>query len=139
MALILCPECNREISDTLSSCHYCGYVINSNTTPNFRWSDLSPKKGFVVRGLFCILLGIAIFVGVLVSAVFYRFGLLDILFIVASFLISGYGLKRLGGVQRGSCPYCGVAVTVPARLALFKCKNCKKKSTNRGHYLEGID
>ncbi|MBQ2882693.1 MAG: zinc ribbon domain-containing protein [Alphaproteobacteria bacterium] len=31
MALINCPECNREISDKAKACPHCGYPINLNT------------------------------------------------------------------------------------------------------------
>ena len=31
MALIKCPECNKEISDTTSVCIHCGYKIGSNS------------------------------------------------------------------------------------------------------------
>ena len=30
MALIKCPECNKEISDKAKSCPYCGFPINNN-------------------------------------------------------------------------------------------------------------
>lgn len=29
MALIKCPECNREISDTAKTCPHCGYKLNA--------------------------------------------------------------------------------------------------------------
>lgn len=32
MALILCPECNREISDKVASCPHCGYPFPSSST-----------------------------------------------------------------------------------------------------------
>ena len=31
MALMKCPECNKEISDTTSVCIHCGYKIGSNS------------------------------------------------------------------------------------------------------------
>jgi len=31
MALIKCPECNNEISDSINNCIYCGYKINNNS------------------------------------------------------------------------------------------------------------
>ena len=30
MALIKCPECGKEISDTAKSCPNCGYMIHNN-------------------------------------------------------------------------------------------------------------
>ena len=35
MALISCPECNKEISDKAQSCPHCGYPI-SNTNSKYR-------------------------------------------------------------------------------------------------------
>ena len=31
MALMKCPECNKEISDTTNVCIHCGYKIGSNS------------------------------------------------------------------------------------------------------------
>jgi len=41
MALIKCPECEREISDKAISCPYCGYPIAEN------WQDLEPKEPMI--------------------------------------------------------------------------------------------
>lgn len=34
MALIKCPECNKEISDTVDNCIHCGYSINKRNVEN---------------------------------------------------------------------------------------------------------
>lgn len=34
MALIKCPECNKEISDKSPQCIYCGYPISDTITQN---------------------------------------------------------------------------------------------------------
>lgn len=34
MALIKCPECEREVSDKAVSCPHCGYPINDPTVPD---------------------------------------------------------------------------------------------------------
>jgi len=31
MALIVCPECNRDMSDTLSACPHCGFVVKKES------------------------------------------------------------------------------------------------------------
>lgn len=49
MALIKCPECGREISDTVKACPGCGVVINAEKKLDTKW---------VIR----ILLGIGILV-----------------------------------------------------------------------------
>lgn len=34
MALIICPECGKEISDKSSNCIHCGFPIQSSTIPS---------------------------------------------------------------------------------------------------------
>ena len=34
MALIKCPECGKEISDTSNQCIHCGYVFKNSTSKN---------------------------------------------------------------------------------------------------------
>ena len=49
MALIRCPECNKEISDKADACPHCGFPITSpkNNAPTpMTW--LSEKNGFIV-------------------------------------------------------------------------------------------
>lgn len=31
MALIICPECGKQVSDQSDQCVYCGYPIKQNT------------------------------------------------------------------------------------------------------------
>ena len=33
MAMIKCPECGQEVSDTAKSCHHCGYRIKISANP----------------------------------------------------------------------------------------------------------
>lgn len=59
MALITCPECKKEISDSVDSCPHCGYVINEK--------KVKPKKK---KGCFTWILVII----VLLLAFFYYYG-----------------------------------------------------------------
>lgn len=59
MALITCPECKKEISDSVDSCPHCGYVINEK--------KVKPKKK---KGCFTWIL---VFI-VLLLAFFYYYG-----------------------------------------------------------------
>ena len=47
MALINCPECNKEISDKATSCPNCGYPVEKKINKNLNSSvlDLCPKCG----------------------------------------------------------------------------------------------
>lgn len=59
MALITCPECKKEISDSVGSCQHCGYVINEK--------KVKPKKK---KGCFTWILVII----VLLLAILYYYG-----------------------------------------------------------------
>ena len=50
MALILCPECGKEVSDTTKTCVHCGYVFKtSKKEKNFK--ELLSNKKVLVIGL----------------------------------------------------------------------------------------
>ena len=54
MALIRCPECNKEISDTAISCPHCGYILKPNTNKSSK-----KRKGCFTWILFLIALILA--------------------------------------------------------------------------------
>lgn len=45
MALIKCPECNKEISDTVESCIHCGYKITKLEVYNKSKEEKIETKG----------------------------------------------------------------------------------------------
>lgn len=47
MALISCPECNKEVSDKTTSCPYCGFPIQEMNQPKFSPTGMNvcPKCG----------------------------------------------------------------------------------------------
>ncbi len=57
MALIKCPECGKEISDTAKNCIHCGYVLKeeTNVAPQQSIIGVSKKrkssKNFLVAGI----------------------------------------------------------------------------------------
>lgn len=55
MALIKCPECGKEMSDTLNSCPHCGYVFNKKN------SNKTKKKYIIgIPIILCVLIIISI-------------------------------------------------------------------------------
>ncbi len=54
MALINCPECGKEISDTVKSCPNCGYKIRS-TTNHIKMSK-STRKLIVIVAACCVII-----------------------------------------------------------------------------------
>lgn len=57
MALIDCPECGKEISNTVKSCPHCGYRIRRINRNNRKVRKLSKKRIAVVAACCVILLG----------------------------------------------------------------------------------
>ncbi len=56
MALIRCPECNKQISETVESCPHCGYKFSSGET-----KKVKEKQGkFTVLGF--VVIAVIIFV-----------------------------------------------------------------------------
>lgn len=55
MALINCPECKKEISDSVSACPHCGFVINEKKKPKKK------KKGCFTWVLLIIVILLAFF------------------------------------------------------------------------------
>lgn len=56
MALINCPKCNHEISDTINKCIHCGQYINKKRNINIIFS----KKIFLIFIITLILIGVCI-------------------------------------------------------------------------------
>ena len=55
MALIQCPECRKEMSDTLNSCPHCGYVFNKKNSRTI-------KKKYIISIpiILCVLIIVSI-------------------------------------------------------------------------------
>ena len=71
MALIKCPECNKEISDKASSCPHCGYPLEKKETKKVR--NKEPKKRFsskeyklwgLILGICCSVLLLILLLGI---------------------------------------------------------------------------
>ena len=70
MALIRCPECNKEISDTAKKCQYCGCNIKAvikraeqvrkQKEAQEAWENASPKEKAVINTITWIIIGIIV-------------------------------------------------------------------------------
>ncbi|NDL66663.1 zinc-ribbon domain-containing protein [Anaerotalea alkaliphila] len=66
MALIRCPECQREISDQSQSCPHCGYPLRASygsggSYQAGRVSDQEPSFGMALLGFFFPLVGLILY------------------------------------------------------------------------------
>lgn len=70
MALIKCPECGKEVSDTAKACPNCGYDIQEYLRKeNIHKIDNQPMDKSVIIKIVAIM---AIFIGILVFYAFYQ-------------------------------------------------------------------
>ena len=132
MALVSCPECGKEISDTARSCPHCGYSATekpanqTRRTPLIDGPSRAPGILFAAGGMVMILFGLLIL----------PLGFFPIIIGVAMMI---FGMQRLSGTQTGRCPYCGNEVMIPINDRTCKCSHCHKISTKTGNFLETID
>jgi hypothetical protein len=60
MALIKCPECAKEISDTVSNCPHCGYAIKKPGPPTVIELTGKKWKKLTLVGWILIFLGFSV-------------------------------------------------------------------------------
>ncbi len=137
MALITCSECGREISDVASSCPHCGYVMNKVSVNQMKRTPLFSEQRSYALGVFLIAAGVIFSFGsLLLMVAFLPFGILGLIVCFAAIFS---GVQQLNGIQKGTCPYCGNAVSISAKDFTCKCPHCRKTSTKKGDYIETID
>lgn len=59
MALIICPECKKKISESANSCPNCGYQLTAEKVNEMKKNEYEMKKSL---GIGCILLIIVLFI-----------------------------------------------------------------------------
>lgn len=135
MALITCPECGKEISDSAKSCPNCGYEnLKADDKPKPRRTELSEVQKNIGAGILYIIIGI---IG-LIGGIFLVSLIIGIFVIIGAIVMIGYGSSRLHGFQNGTCPYCQSKMEVRANTGTVKCSSCKKICKKSEKYLEEI-
>ena len=153
MALIRCPECDREMSDTLDACPHCGYrlteanVDNPSSTPigKLKWSFSSCACCIALTAFFiyCAIHSFnASFGNSLYSSSFivpypYRYYGFFIM-CLASVLFGYFAVLNIIGRRRTVCPYCKKEAQIWRYEQKLKCPYCKKISVRKGDVLETV-
>lgn len=132
MAMINCPECNKEISDQAISCPYCGYVLKKE--PEIRRTQLSSIKKNTGAGIAYLV------VGLLILILFALLGPVGIVFgIIMAVIFLSLSVNKFKGEREGRCPYCDKPVKIMAGSDNCKCPSCKKVSVVKDDYLEAVE
>lgn len=63
MALINCPECGKEISDTCESCIHCGYKLSNNSDSKVKQTN---KKKISIIAILLIVIAI---IGIIIASI----------------------------------------------------------------------
>lgn len=135
MALIVCPECKKEVSDQAKVCPNCGYTITNPVETPMRKSELSLVEKHTGAGIGYITAGIFAIIG----GAFTLTIIIGIFAIIGGVGLISLGARKLSGLQNGKCPYCGNSVSVLAKATTYKCSHCKKVSSKAGNELRAIE
>lgn len=134
MALINCPECNREISDLAKACPHCGYeLVETKQAPQS--TELEEVKTNKPVGITLVLIGI---VGI-VLGIFTASMIFGIFVILGGLGVLGLGIGYFKGTQTGTCPYCNSEARMKASDTVYKCPHCKKTSSKSETHLTKIE
>ena len=137
MAMIMCPECRRMVSDMAAACPRCGYPVSSMSqnvqapippvpfVP--RRTELGPVRGSKIGGIAMILFGIISMPLTLA---------MGIICVIGSFILMFIGGVWIVGERKGTCPYCGASIAVSGGSENYRCHTCKNLCIVKGNYLE---
>ena len=153
MALVKCPECDREMSDTLDACPHCGYrsavsnMDGTNSTPIGKsiWSISTCICCIALTAfsIYCAIRSlsasaeISLFSSSFVVPYPYRYyG-----FFIACLAVAIFGCFTVLNIIGGRCvvcPYCNKDERIWRYGQRLKCSYCKKISVRKGDVLETV-
>lgn len=139
MALIICPDCQKEISSEAKSCPSCGLPIKkihkkstsiiANSTP-FTVEKIGTFQR-IWGGIITIILGFGVLIipliGWILSPIMIIFGIILLCTKSSSF-----------STRKGSCPYCTLPVDIIISEDAFSCKHCEQKIIIKGELFNTI-
>lgn len=137
MALIKCPECGKQISETTPSCPHCGYQLMANLSkPQIAPTKIEEPEANKKTGILFLVGGIAMvpisFLGLFI------FVIPGIICFGWSILLIANGINNLSGMRSICCPYCGKFAQQPKNFEKYKCPVCKKRSAREGQWLKPV-
>ena len=135
MALISCPECFKQISDTAPACPHCGYVLSTAEVKHPEPTAIGEVSRNVSRGVGEIVIGFFIFLAGFPLLGLFFIGIIPIIF---GFAIMDDGANTALGKRQFVCPYCGETHRMAKRIQALKCSRCKMRSVRDGDYLNPV-
>lgn len=137
VALISCPECGKQISDSTPTCPHCGYRFSVDTAPISPPSstEIKPSKSNIPVGVIAVLAGIVVIV---FSIPFIGVFGLGIFGIFSGVVLLGLGFSSITGMHDVICPYCKSSGKIAKGAKNYKCPTCKKRSVREDGYLKPV-
>ncbi len=135
MALISCPECGKQISDSTPTCPHCGYRFSADAAAPPSPTEIKPSKSNVPVGAIKTLSGIAI---ILISIPFIGVFGLGIFSMIAGVVLLCAGFADIAGMHDVICPYCKSSGKIAKGAKSYKCPTCKKRSVREDGYLKPV-
>lgn len=137
MALISCPKCEKQISETAPACPHCGYQLSDASIAD---APVPTKIGEIKinykAGCFTIICGILLIPIALLSLLSYVIP--GLICLGVSLGLIGTGIQKIMGTRSISCPYCGTPTEVSKNFKNYKCDACKKRSVRKDDYLHPV-
>lgn len=132
VALISCPECGKQVSDSAISCPHCGGQLLRGPVP----TKIGELKKSPAVGLIMLVFGSVLFFVSLLS--FMLFLPLAIVLSIPAVALIFQGSARFFGVRLVCCPHCGKSIRMFDTARSFKCPKCGQKSSRDGDFLNPI-
>ena len=135
MALIHCPECNHDISDTAETCPNCGFLVfkrGSLESEKVVKPLSSKKKSGYGKATFGVI-GSIILIAAGIPLIVLGVGIIMIILGIIGFFSSLLDAKKH---QYGECPYCSTELKVEVGHDHFKCPVCNNVGIQTDHSLE---
>lgn len=126
MALIHCPECSREVSDSASACPNCGFDLTEYKTKPFT-KVVNPLQSKMDSGYEYTSLRFIGGAAIIVVSIFTWNPLIIVGAMIGAIIIIVGFLAKLAderNYQYGRCPYCGTGLRVRVGDRTFKCPTC---------------
>jgi len=137
MALISCPECNRDVSDSAVSCPHCGFSLSTarKVVTQTRSSKVKKSNNFAVVGVLVVAIGLFM----VYEGIFVMPAPLSWLLAAVGLFFMAVGSFVCVRKARVDCPYCSKENIIRNNASSMTCRFCKKTSVRENDEMKTVD
>ena len=144
MALVKCPECGNQMSDTAEACPHCGYqttlllkstfsIMLTPTKTGEVVADRQTGGGMVAGGILVYILSLVI--GPQMMPLSILAGLAGL---ACATVLLYKGTQKIRGYRIVVCPHCRHTQKFDAKMRTLRCPNCYKQSYYENGYMKPV-